>query len=437
MLLALLVAVLAACGGDDELSQAETAAATPAAQPTVTPDMGGSPVEQDTTTPTVQLSPTATPQASNTPRPVGSPTVTIASGTPPDTSALVGPEWQVAYSGDINQDGQRDVVAYTETDITPVPDMEQYYDQAPLLAAQVVVVQEGSDGMPKTLLEVMPEGIRAGDDYLTTYQVEEPQLTPAAFFLGVDAGEFAPITLLPLNASGEGFAQGVAVYWNEERQAFRLVGPTGTPSPDALLVGPGWDYAHYGDINNDGRRDAVVYRPADMVPASSMQPYLVRAPVVAAEIKIVQEGPDYEPFDVLVVNSNGIWNVRGALVAYDTTTLETTPAAFLMGIDTAADAPLTVIPINAAGEGFAQGVRIYWDAGEQVYAIAQFVESPDPPTVEPTLAAPPTEVPPTEAPPTEAPPTEAPPTEAPPTDVVEESEEEEPTTAPTPTLSTP
>jgi hypothetical protein len=347
--------------------------------------------------------------------------------TPPDTSALVGPEWQIAYRGDINQDGQRDVVAYTETDITPVPDMEQYYDEAPLLAAQVVVVQEGSDGMPKTLLEVMPEGIRAGDDYLTTYQVEDPQLSPTAFFLGVEAGEFAPITLLPLNASGEGFAQGVAIYWNEERQAFRLVGPTGTPSPDALLVGPGWEYAHYGDINNDGQRDAVVYRPAEVAPASSMQPYLVRAPVVASEIKIVQEGPGYEPFDVLVANSNGIWNVRGALVAYDTTTPETTPAAFLMGIDTAADAPLIVIPINAAGEGFAQGVRIYWDAGEQVYAIAQFVESPDPPAV-PSIIVPPTEVL-----PTEAPPTEVLPTEAPPTDVIEE----EPTTAPTPTLSTP
>jgi hypothetical protein len=351
--------------------------------------------------------------------------------TPPDISALVGPEWQVAYSGDINQDGQRDVVAYTEADITPVPDMEQYYDEAQTLAEQVVVVQEGSDGMPRTLLEVMPEGIRAGDDYLTTYHVADPQLTPAAFFLNIEAGEFAPITVLPLNAAGEGFAQGVAIYWNEERQAFRLVGPTGTPSPDALLVGPGWEYAHYGDINNDGQRDAVVYQPAELVPASSMQPYLVRAPVVAAEIKIVQEGPGYEPFDVLVVNSNGIWNVRGALVAYDTTTRETTPAAFLMGIDTAADAPLTVIPINAVGEGFAQGVSIYWDAGEQVYAIAQFVESPAPPVVEPTPAAPPTE-----APPTETPPTEAPPTQAPPTDATDDSEEE-PTTAPTPTLSTP
>jgi hypothetical protein len=426
VLLALLVAVLTACSGDDELTYSETAAATPATQPTVTPEMGDPTGEQDTATPTAQPSSTATPQASSTPRPDGTPTATAVSITPPDISALVGPEWGIAYSGDINQDGQRDVVAYTETDITPVPDMVQYYDEAPILAEQIVVVQEGSDGMPKTLLEVMPEGIRAGEDYLTTYQVEDTQLTPAAFFLGVEAGEFAPITVLPLNATGEGFAQGVAIYWNEERQAFRLVGPTGTPSPDALLVGPGWEYAHYGDINNDGRRDAVVYQPADMVPASSMQPYLVRAPVVAAEIKIVQEGPGYEPFDVLVVNSNGIWNVRGALVAYDTTTLETTPAAFLMGIDTAADAPLTVIPINAAGEGFAQGVSIYWDAGEQVYAIAQFVEAPATPVAEPTLAVPPTKVPPTEVPPAQAPPTDA-------TDDIEE----EPTTAPTPTLSTP
>ncbi len=153
--------------------------------------------------------------------------------TPPP--ALVGPEWTIAYEGDLNRDGTRDVVAYKAADITPAPDMSNSLTEMPLTIAEAVIVQEPAQGATDTQVQasVSPEGVAAADTpLLAAEQFGEPG--PAAFLMGVDPqAQDVQVSFIPLDAIGNAYAQGFGLYWNEGQRAYRLfVGGQAVPPPN-------------------------------------------------------------------------------------------------------------------------------------------------------------------------------------------------------------
>lgn len=79
---------------------------------------------------------------------------------------------------------------------------------------------------------VSPQGIAAADTpLLAAKQFGEPG--PAAFLMGVDPqAQDAQVSFIPLDATGNAYAQGFGLYWNEGQRAYRLVvGGQAVPPP--------------------------------------------------------------------------------------------------------------------------------------------------------------------------------------------------------------
>jgi hypothetical protein len=141
----------------------------------------------------------------------------------------------VAYEGDMNRDGVRDVVAYKAADITPAPDMRSYLAEMPLTVAEAMVVQEPAQGSAYVLVQasVSPQGVAATDSVLIPAdQFGEPG--PVAFLMGVDPqAQDAQVSFIPLDATGNAYGQGFGLYWNEGQRAYRLVvGGQAVPPPN-------------------------------------------------------------------------------------------------------------------------------------------------------------------------------------------------------------
>lgn len=182
-----------------------------------------------TTQPVASQPPTSTPVA---PTPTPLPPTSAPSPMP----SLVGPEWVIAFDGDLNHDGQRDVVAYTPAPIQPNMDSlsEQERTAYPFAIAEAVIVQEGEQGTPTIQVSISPQGVSVGPTVLfSAEQFGTP--APSAFLMRVSAGPQSDVLIecLPLNASGSVYAQGFGLYWNEGQLAYRLmVGGEAVPPPD-------------------------------------------------------------------------------------------------------------------------------------------------------------------------------------------------------------
>lgn len=253
-LLLLLVGLLLACGAaptpDDAASEtaaASTASATPAVS---TPGATPAPSATATTdaaeaatppTPTYELItlPTEEPLIPITPLPTlevspgltPGPPLERATNTPTagdDASSLAPPGWEVAARGDLNDDGQRDALAYQPASVAPAESMQRYLDEYPIVAAEIAIVQEGQDGAPQMMLQIDSRGVQAAGTYLSTYRIDNPQLTPAAFLLQVGSDD-SVLAAIPINADGEGFAQGFGVAWDAAQNTYRLLGPGNSP----------------------------------------------------------------------------------------------------------------------------------------------------------------------------------------------------------------
>jgi hypothetical protein len=179
-------------------------------------------------TPTITLTTATEPDAPDpTPPPAPNPT------TPPPV--LVGPEWTVAYEGDLNRDGVRDVVAYKAADITPASAMNSYLAEMPLTIAEAIIVQEAAPGSSDPLVQASasPQGVAAADTpLLSVEQFGEPG--PVAFLMGVNPqAQDVQVSFIPLNDAGGVYAQGFGLYWNEGQRAYRLfVGGQAVPPPN-------------------------------------------------------------------------------------------------------------------------------------------------------------------------------------------------------------
>jgi hypothetical protein len=216
MLLALVALLLAACTSG-------TAQQPPAPSPTAAVQ------------PPASTQPPSTPVSSfATPAPPPAPT--SAPPAPTQPPALVGPEWTVAYAGDLNGDGVRDVVAYMPAALDLAPEMQRQPDAGPdaVIVSELVIVQAQAQAQtPHVQASVSPRGVEAADTpLLGAEQFGTPG--PAAFLVGVDPqAEEAQVQLIPLDATGNAYGQGVGLYWNEGQQAYRLfVGGQAVPPPN-------------------------------------------------------------------------------------------------------------------------------------------------------------------------------------------------------------
>ncbi|MCG8348498.1 MAG: hypothetical protein MI924_12060 [Chloroflexales bacterium] len=299
-------------------------------------------------------------------------TVEPATATPAPSSPLVGPEWQVAFSGDINSDNIADVIAYKPSNITPIrffsgPDYASY-DR---VASEIVIVQEVAGAQPQVLLRVAPQGITAITAPLAEYPAFDPVSAVAAFLIAVDPRGLVPLNIIPITGSGEPYLRGSdffmqndGIAWNSAEQAYRLVASDNLVYT-ARIVGPEWSVAASGDINRDGQADVIAYKPADVDLASPDSNY----PLLASEVVITQVRPGGEPEIVFSITPAQIWAGSTTLLLYPQGSVEATPAAFALRVGRSAPGVLTFVAVNSAGTFIAQSFDVIWAEAEQAYRL--------------------------------------------------------------------
>jgi hypothetical protein len=286
----------------------------------------------------------------------------------PPVRALLGPEWTVAFDGDANGDGRRDVIAYKPAGIQVRPPNTAYL----LVASEVVIVQEnaaGPYGQPEVQLAVNAREIMAPNAPLFNYLTSDPNRTVTAFLLNVTPATATPIALLPINTAGAPVNDlAIATFWDTGVQAYRLrstiinqtPAPATVPAPTAQkpLVGTEWAVLAQGDFNNDGRRDVLAYKPGSVAPRviDPTQPLLV------SELVIVQEGTTGQPELQLSIAPTLVFVPGRALVRY-----ATPPSGFQVGIVAGRQAALQFTALGATGEPIGQRMLLAWNAGQGLY----------------------------------------------------------------------
>lgn len=180
------------------------------------------PPRPETATPSVSMETTEAPTTALLPTttPVALPTVTPEAVTPEDDGALVGPEWQMAYEGDLNQDGLRDAVAFKPAPVTPDSGMQQYLAEYPIVASEVLIVQESEGQVAQVQVMVNQREMRIDGQFAGAFGADTRW--PGAFLLGVGPSRDVPVGIIPITAEGGGYAQGVGFYWHTAHQAYRL-----------------------------------------------------------------------------------------------------------------------------------------------------------------------------------------------------------------------
>ena len=170
---------------------------------------------------------TATPPAPTVPLVVDTatppPVADTAVPTPPTapTAALVDPEWQIAFTGDLNRDGRQDVVNYKLATVTPDPALGGTDQPLTLAVTEALIVQEDAQGQLQTQASITAQGVQAADVMLLS-AADFGEAYPAAFLMEVDPQAEVVLSFIPLNADGMAYAQGFGLYWNEGQLAYRL-----------------------------------------------------------------------------------------------------------------------------------------------------------------------------------------------------------------------
>ncbi|MFO7167479.1 MAG: hypothetical protein DIU80_005565 [Chloroflexota bacterium] len=141
--------------------------------------------------------------------------------------------------------------------------------------------------------------------------------------------------------------------------------PQGIPTPDTVvgsLLGPEWTVAYSGDLNRDGRPDAVGWAPAPgMMPGQTFrQPMYTNYAGPASQVVIVQAGPDNRPQIQFLATTTRL--TAGSTVLYNFDASRA-PAAFMVRVTAAGPTLLDVVQVDGAGEPIAQGIGIRWVDG--------------------------------------------------------------------------
>ncbi len=180
---------LAACGGTDPQEATPELRSGPAVMGYPEPAEAGYPA------------PGAPPAA-----PTSVPTsVPAAPTTAPAAAGLVGPEWTIAFSGDLNRDGRPDVVAYKPAGIAPGPTFGQRsYTGYIGTATEAVIVQADDTGRPVVLVTMSPAGVAIGGMPVLSFDGAR-----SAIMVNINTAEPALVSTLVVDAAGEPYTQAV------------------------------------------------------------------------------------------------------------------------------------------------------------------------------------------------------------------------------------
>lgn len=161
--------------------------------------------------PTVTVNPYPGPATATTAP--GQPTATTVVGQPGPTAVpgpLVGPEWTILYSGDLNADGRADVVAYKASSVVPANTFTQPgFTNYKGAASTIVIVQADSAGRPQVMAEFTPQTVKSTAGTLATLSP-----APAAFMVSVTPGARPLISVLEINASGATYRAAIGLVWS-------------------------------------------------------------------------------------------------------------------------------------------------------------------------------------------------------------------------------
>jgi hypothetical protein len=142
--------------------------------------------------------------------------VTPGAQPPPATQApgaggpLVGPEWTILYSGDLNGDGAPDVVAYKPAaGVTPDATFQQaQYANFKGAADTLVIVQANPSGQPYIQVEATKTLLRSGGNTLTSF-------TGAAGHMArVNAGRQPQLDVVAVGPNGAPIGRTLGLVWN-------------------------------------------------------------------------------------------------------------------------------------------------------------------------------------------------------------------------------
>jgi hypothetical protein len=167
--------------------------------------------------PTASLPATAVPTVP--PPPATRPTLA------PGAESLVGPEWTIAYSGDLNADGRADVVAYKPGGVTPGPTFSRSgYTGYIGSISEAVIVQADAAGKPQTLVRLSRSGVMFGQRVAVSFPPSnDARNNPVAIMLLIETTQPPVVAALPINSSGEPYTQAAGVRWNRSRAAYELI----------------------------------------------------------------------------------------------------------------------------------------------------------------------------------------------------------------------
>lgn len=289
--------------------------------------------------------------------PVTQPTQPVA--TVPPAAGLIGPEWTIAAAGDVNFDTRPDVIAYKPATVVPRQPNADY----PITAAEIVIVQQGASGQPEIQLAINLQGVVSTQQQIVGYPAGAG---PAGFQARVAAGSGVPLSIIPLTAGGDPYAQGSGFAWNGAAQSYQAVGLPIAPGPSTgggvPLVGPEWTIVTQGDSNGNGRRDVIAYRPGGIAPQRPDPAY----PLVVSEVVIVEEGLLGRSELQLSVNTRQIVAPGRSLATYPS---DRPAAAFQATINPGSGIVVGFIPLDSAGAAIARGGRIIWDGAAQGFRL--------------------------------------------------------------------
>jgi hypothetical protein len=134
-----------------------------------------------------------------------------------------GSGWLAAVRGDFNQDGLEETVWVLPSNVTAVDTFpEDRLRAKAIVITQLVIEQPGAHG-PWPMLSVDRVGVTA-DKALGSFVSDAAPHGPEAFVLALDPAQGPFVNLLPIKADGTAYAQGIALNWNADEHAYRLVG---------------------------------------------------------------------------------------------------------------------------------------------------------------------------------------------------------------------
>ncbi len=132
--------------------------------------------------------------------------------------------------------------------------------------------------------------------------------------------------------------------------------------PGGGLVGAEWLIIASGDTNRNGRPDVVAYKPASVIPGTSFsQGQYVGYIGSAAEVVFVEADGSGRAQVQVFASRAGMDLYGGRQVSFNNA------AALMFSVTTGTPVTISVVPIDGAGNPFAQTAAARWDSAAGIW----------------------------------------------------------------------